>query len=1228
MTEAYKGSIFDLLGDSKKVGTAITVPNKKVYTGSIPDLLNKKDSKEDEIFESTIPENKKLKIEDFYRPSNLNTIREYMARHKGEEYRTTKDDSKLVDDFVDHMRWFNTNTLSLAGEVQFVRKGSDADRAAAADAYRLYDNLGNLFNRGETLGGKIDGIKDYIFAAAVDPSNYIGLLTGGLGKAATLGVTETSKKALKAVTKQAYKEAVKKGASSQAVAKAVTEAQESLIKKLGKDAVKSGAGKVALDHAAMNARREALRTIGMGAVRDIEKKRRLKGVAAELGGTFTADATIAAFQDLAIQDIYLDVNVDDSVTAINKKQVLLNGLIGGAVAPAFSLAGSGARKFVGGSSLGDATREMALKKFATKGTVDAGVSFEATKVIRDGYKSWAKKVEAGKEIRGNQMMPEGLLGEILLGPDKETGLVGFLRSKGITVNKDTFISDFLTDVIRVMPDEEFLAISKDFEKATGLPLGDVATAKVKLSDVIASYSSGLGRELSVFAQAKNKLNAGVVMGNDIINQSLERKEIRDALEDGLPGYLSREVQPKTLMYLQNVWRRTLVSSVPTTAANVFGWSQYYLGQAVADSLNGGLFYAYGVLRGNTEAGREARRVGQVYFQVQGAKFRNLLDPFTTHDAYMKFLDENKDIKSLIHETAGGTGVELSASKFDINPDSKVYKTIERYVAAATYITGVRAQDTFTKSQMFMTELDKHLRIKKGIKLADAMRDNNLNVIDEDIAGLAMDSTMKSVFSKDYTTVEQAPAIRSAAKFVESISNLPVLGSVLPFGRFFNNTIATVYQLGPWSLLPATAKIMRGRGDIQTMEAFSRAAVGTAGLIMAARMDQERQDRGLEATELDVGGGTIIDIKNAFPMSEFMSMGRLVNQLGKQGSIFGIDLPGKPAEPTIEKDTLPYYATTTPEAIQDMLVQIGVGQFARDIQFGNDMNRILNMFFDETNGEAGVAELQRRGGSFLAGFTRPFQILDKAVGFIFDTDIHKDKRQKAVVNDQGEVELVARTGGDIFSLEATRYVDNMLDIFRDTNEENDFTNLRVATRGGDLYDPNPLNSIFGVKVVPSKTASEKVYTMAGLKGFTASRRSGVAMYDRLLNETVSPILERKARKLLSDKKFMQGTNTYRRKEVKKILKQTRNAVNEAMPYLSRHHKQNKHKYDVMNYAGDGEQFKNAKKLFHDMRLEKLRDEGATEEELKKLKMKTPLDMNESELNQFKAILSYYREMKKE
>ena len=295
-----------------------------------------------------------------------------------------------------------------------------------------------------------------------------------------------------------------------------------------------------------------------------------------------------------------------------------------------------------------------------------------------------------------------------------------------------------------------------------------------------------------------------------------------------------------------------------------------------------------------------------------------------------------------------------------------------------------------------------------------------------------------------------------------------------------------------------------------------------------------------------------------------------------------------------------------------------------------------MFADETNGEAGAAELQRRAGSFLAGFTRPFQTVDRFVGFIRDTDIHKDKRQKAVVNENGEVELVKRSGmsisgsfpfftpGEVLSLEATRYIDNILDIFRDTTKENEFSNLRVATREGDLYDPNPLSSIFGIRVVPGKTATERVYTMAGMQGFKANKRSQVAMYDRLFNETLSPLMERESRKLLSSKKFMSGTNTYRRKEVSKMLKKVRSTVNEAMPLLSKNHRLNKQRYNTINYAQNSEQYKNAKKLFHKNRLEKMRDNGATEEELKSVEMKDPLDMTETELNQFKAMLSLYKE----
>ena len=66
----------------------------------------------------------------------------------------------------------------------------------------------------------------------------------------------------------------------------------------------------------------------------------------------------------------------------------------------------------------------------------------------------------------------------------------------------------------------------------------------------------------------------------------------------------------------------------------------------------------------------------------------------------------------------------------------------------------------------------------------------------------------------------------------------------------------------------------------------------------------------------------------------------------------------------------------------------------------------------------------------------------------------------------------RSGGEVFSLEATRYLDNILDIFRDTNAENDFSQLRVTR--GDLYDPNPLSSIFGVKLVRKNCCRKSLY----------------------------------------------------------------------------------------------------------------------------------------------------------
>ena len=121
------------------------------------------------------------------------------------------------------------------------------------------------------------------------------------------------------------------------------------------------------------------------------------------------------------------------------------------------------------------------------------------------------------------------------------------------------------------------------------------------------------------------------------------------------------------------------------------------------------------------------------------------------------------------------GVERSAKRFKIDPKNPAFKVTEALTDGASTIAGVRAQDTLTKSWMMMTEMDKNLRLKHNVTFKDVIEGKaGSELIDDDVIGRSMDTTLKSVFSKDYTTDDQL--LRAAAKLVENISNVPVIGT--------------------------------------------------------------------------------------------------------------------------------------------------------------------------------------------------------------------------------------------------------------------------------------------------------------------------------------------------------------------------------------------------------------------------------------------------------------------
>ena len=183
------------------------------------------------------------------------------------------------------------------------------------------------------------------------------------------------------------------------------------------------------------------------------------------------------------------------------------------------------------------------------------------------------------------------------------------------------------------------------------------------------------------------------------------------------------------------------------------------------------------------------------------------------------------------------------------------------------------------------------------------------------------------------------------------------------------------------------------------------------------------------------------------------------------------------------------------------------------------------------------------GNFAAGFTRPLDVLNKAVGFATGTDTAKDVRQA--------------DGASVFTQSATKYVDNILETFIDaaegvTGKEFESANealtgksLNVSTRKGDVYDANPFARIFGLTVKPSRTATEVAYSMADMATWKASERTNLPAYDKIFNGYLAPILEVYTQKLIDSPEFQNANLATKRDLLSKTMLQVKKYVRDNM-----------------------------------------------------------------------------------
>jgi len=1044
-----------------------------------------------------------LKKDDLLKYQNFEPIKQYMIERKGVDYKD-KSQEEVVDDFVQHMRFFNSNVVSTAAEARFISKADDRKKKVAGNAYQLYDQMGNVFVN-DGFFGAVEGVGDYMKALVADPSNYIGLVTGGLGRAGAAGVQLTGKKAVKEAVKIAGRNAMRSGANKEAAKEMANRAAVEAAKRfINAGASTKASGKV-FQKVSEEAYKQGRRGLAKAAMKEAQEDLFKEASFRSLKQTVAADSLMAVMQDVQSQNVMIQAGAQEDFSKI---QTGFSAALGG-VGGVFSLVGGKGKGLSGLDEVMDPL-ERAEKDVLSVNTppVSKANAKKAAKVITQEVDDWATKVARGNEM-SDQAMPVHLVKNILFGEDNASGLAKLFVDSGYRMPRKATISDVITNVALILPEEDLARINAKIEPLAGFTLGDLAGNKTSVSDFLAKTASDAGKNLNAFGQLKKMLNTSVMASNETLAARMLEPGSKEAIEAEKAA-----AKADVLSYGQSVWKRLLVSSPATTALNVAGYSQFAVGQSMADLFGATGYVIKGLGQGGTTtaAGKESLRKANALMSLQGQKIANLMDPFTTHDAYMDFLDQNAELKTKLFATISD-GIDSGANKFNIDPNAPYYKKVEAVTIAANQITGVRIQDSFTKSQMFMSEIDKRLRLDYGMSLKEVMRAGDEGIIDEKVMSKALGTTLESVFSTDYTTKETPELLRKAASIVEGISNTPGLGTILPFGRFFNNVLAYSYKWSPFAVggvgMRAIGRLMKNKKLDGTFmdegEAVARSMVGTSFLFTMAAYDNERREKGLAYYEVEGQGGTIIDAKNTFPLSMYLAAARWTN----------LKMNGE----SIPK-----------ELNEEMLSQLAVGQLAKDAQFSNDLLNIMDAFSNGGEGGRGVdmKAFAKVTGNLVAGVARPLDAVNRVVGFITEDDVAKDIRQ-------------SDSGLETFTQTSTKYFDNILEAFIDKTYTITGESLRVATREGDIYDPNPFARIFGINVKQGRTSTEKVYSMAEMHPWQSSERTKIPAYDRMLNEVLAPELERQTQRLLDSEKFKAANLNKRRKMLKTLVSDVKRGI---------------------------------------------------------------------------------------
>ena len=1001
---------------------------------------------------------------------NFRVVADYMSDRFGME-EDKYDRQEIVDSYINQMRGFKVGQSVIVGQELAHLYSGDTDeekasrRTKATNAYKLFDSLGNAFGSDRTLGEKADAVYDYGRALIWDPVNLVSL---GVGKLFAKGASKGAVELLKFQAK---------------------EAGEAAVKALGKGASES---------AKLTARKEAARRAYARAMEDQAFKDAAKvATKREILGTAAADSTAAGLVDRVQQEAEVVANYKDGISYAQLGLASLSGVVGGGFAYGFSLAKGASKLPMTSLELersmetlsasrelsAKMARETARKDFDTqeflKGLEQTRELLRGQKeeMIKAGY--YVGKVEG---IEANMSLERAfLVGDENIGAPR--GLIQLLTDSGVPVEalatrpKDKSFTDNLNDIIETVDPtikDEINDVLQEIIEGTpmeGLSLDDY------LAFSLYQYRTA-GQQNQIASQASRLVNkmakqAGIEPGQ--INASSAIEAVVDPITDeAKKNFLAGGAKT-----LQDNLIRALVTHPGTTALNLVGWKQASMSQSASDMVRAALYggaATFNMLIGRSMNAKKYSNLSRQMVALQKQKLTNLIDPYTTYEAAMDYFTFRPEAqREMFRYITGGVEVDDVLKELDLEPGQKLNRTgMQKVINSFEVAYGVKAQDFFSKTQEFMYSIDKQIRIKYGKSYAEFIRsDDSATYLAEkgtdrykefmEIEAYAVQDSLRNVFAKSYGDTKTV--MGSVANIIEQARNYPVIGAMVPFGQFFNNTVAFMFDHSGVSLLHKAARKVAGNPtDRNTMDLVTKAAVGWSTLGMVTAREVENLEEGLPWYAERDEYGAVVNRQYDFPYSLYKLAGRMGAHLARDERI--------------------------PE---ELLAEFGrnFGTEGLTRQLGDAGTTAMEAMYMLTQGEFGEAQdqavdaLKASASMYVSGFTRRLDPVN----------------QIAAMQRGEDYVAVDRKQGYQYINNSVRYVDQIYSLLSGEDiapEKESATTDRKPVQG--------IGRVFGYREVLPSSTTQKLFADVGRPDWMTEIRSKSPEAANIFNEQVYPTLE--------------------------------------------------------------------------------------------------------------------------